>query len=44
MPERADVFEMRFCLGLDGFWHGIQDVGGLVNPATLNPGLAINFM
>lgn len=44
MPERADVFQMRLGLGLHGLGHGVQNIGCLVNPAPLDPGLAVNFM
>ena len=44
MRERADVFQMRLGLGLDRLGHSVQNVGGLVNPATLNAGLAINLV
>ena len=44
MPERADVFQMRLGLGLDRLGHGVQNIGGLVNPAPLNPGHAINLV
>jgi hypothetical protein len=44
MPERADIFQVYFGLGLERLGHGIQNVGGLVNPATLNSGLAVNLV
>ena len=44
MPERVDVFQVRLGLRLHGFRHGVEHVGGLVNPAALNAGLAINLM
>lgn len=44
MPERAYVFQMRLGLGLDRFGHRVQYVCRLVDPAALDPGLAVNFM
>ena len=44
MPERADVFQMRLSLGLDRLGHGIEHVRGLVHPAALHPGLAVNLV
>ena len=35
---------MRLGLGLHRFWHGVQEVGSLVDPAALNPGHAVNLV
>ena len=39
-----DIIQMRLGLGLDLLGHGVQDIGGLVNPATLNTGFAMDLV
>ena len=39
-----DVFQMRLGLGLDRLGHGVQNICGLVDPAPLDPGLAVNLV
>ena len=40
MPERADVLQMAFCFGLNGFRQCVQNIAGLVHPAALFAGLS----
>ena len=44
MPERADVLQMRFGLGLDRLGHGIEHIRGFMDPAALHPCLAVNLV
>ena len=38
-----DVVQMALGFGLQGFGHLVEHVGGLVDPATLHPGLSVNL-
>lgn len=38
------IFQISLGFGLDRLGHGVQDIGGLVNPATLNAGFAMDLI